>query len=411
MNRGVSGTIRPPSRTFASLSSRDFRFLWLGVVAMMLGLNMQAVVRGYLTYDLTSSPFRLGLVNTGFAFPMLALALFGGALADRLKKMRIIQACQGLGSVTALIVGVAISTDTVTWIHLLAASFINGFIFAFMVPARTALIAKLVPEDSLSNAFALNAAAMSSTTLFGPAIGGGLYAFIGPGGVYYLIAALQFSALVLTGCIRASDERSAPVGEKILYRIGEGLRYIARTPLLLGLLVIALATSLLVMPFRSLLPVLIVDVFNRGPDTLGLMLSVMGGGAIAGSLSIARLGRRKRGAILLAGGLASGAALLLAGFLPFFGVTIFVMLILGLSDAIRQSLNLALILESTEAEYQGRVSSVYTMNFGLMPLGTLPAGAIAEHFGVPATALVLASVLLTVCIFMLLKQPALRRIQ
>ncbi len=411
MNQGAGGTNKPESRTFASLSSRNFRFLWLGVVAMMAGLNMQTVVRGYLTYDLTSSPLRLGLVNSGFAFPMLALALFGGALADRLKKMRIIQVCQGIGSLTSLIVGVSISTGTVTWIHLLIASLTNGLIFAFMVPARTALIAKIVPQDTVSNAFALNAAAMSSTTLIGPAIGGALYAFIGPSGVYYLIAALQFSALVLTGCIRVTDERSARSGDTVIHRIGEGLKYIGRTPLIMWLLVIALATALLVMPFLSLLPVLIVDVFDSGPETLGMMLSVMGGGAIVGSLSIARLGRRNRGAILLAGGLAGGMALLLIGFFPFFGVTVFVMLILGLSDAIRQSLNLALILESTEIEFQGRVSSVYTMNFGLMPLGTLPAAAIAEHFGVPATAVVLATLLLIVCIYVVVKQPALRRIQ
>ena len=408
---GKAVAAEPRSRTFSSLSSRDFRFLWLGVIAMMAGLNMQGVVRGYLTYDLTSSAIRLGLVNTGFAFPMLALALFGGALADRLNKKRIIQVCQGLGSFTAILVGIAISTGTVTWIHLLFSSLINGFIFAFMVPARSALITKLVPGHLVSNAFALNAAAMSSMTLVAPAIGGSLYAFIGPAGVYYVIAALELSALLFTGCIRSNDEKRDHSGERVIRRIHDGLKYIAGTPLLLVLLIMALATALLVMPYRSLLPVLIVDVFDRGPETFGLLLSLMGGGAIVGSLSIASLGRKHRGALLLIGGFMSGWALLLAGLFPTFSVTVVVMLIMGLSDSIRRSLNMALILESTEDEYQGRVSSVYTMNFGLMPLGTLPAGAIADRFGVPTTALVLAVTLLIVCTLVLVMRPALRRMQ
>ena len=398
-------------RPFASLSFRDFRFLWLGVVTMMAGLQMQAVVRGYLTYDITASAFRLGLVNSGFAFPMLALTLFGGAMADRFRKKRIIQMCQGLGSVTAVFIGISISTGTVTWVHLLAASVINGFIFAFMVPARTALIPKLVEGSLVSNALALNAAAMSTTTLIAPAIGGALYAFIGPAGVYYLIAALELSAVVFTGLIGDDGGIGVPTGENIFRRILDGIVYIRKNPVLIILLVMGLSTALLVMPFRSLLPVLIVDEFHRGPETLGILLSTMGVGALIGSLTIAGLGRRRRGVILLAGGFMSAVGLLIAAMLPFFAVTMVVMLILGLSDSIRRSLNMALLLESTQDEYQGRVSSVYTMNFGLTPLGTLPAGAVAEHFGVPVTSLILGLILGGICILIVFLKPRLSRMQ
>lgn len=396
---------------FASLSYRDFRYLWLGVVTMMAGIQMQAVVQGYFTYDLTSSPLRLGLVNSGFAIPMLALSLFGGAMADRVEKKRIIQISQGLGSVTAVAIGIAVTTGAVTWVHLLISSVVNGLIFAFMVPARTALIPKLVEGPLVSNALALSAAAMSGTTLIAPAIGGSLYSLIGPAGVYYCIAALELSALVLTGLIRTKDEKASPAEEGVWRRILSGFVYIWRTPPLTALLLMGLATALLVMPLRSLLPVLIVDEFHRGPETLGILLSTMGVGAIAGSLWIAILGTRNRGLILMVGGFMSAAALMTAAVLPYFVVTLLVMLVLGVSDSIRQSLNMALILESTDADYQGRVCSVYTMSFGLMPLGTLPAGAIAELHGVPFSTLVLAVVLLCVCSAVFVLRPGVRNLQ
>ena len=108
-------------KTFYSLRFREFRFLWLGMVFLMMGMQMQMIVRAYLTYELTSSPFILGLVNAGFAIPMLSLALFGGAVADRMERKRVIQIGQCMAVVLALFVGVSIVTDTVTWIHLLCA--------------------------------------------------------------------------------------------------------------------------------------------------------------------------------------------------------------------------------------------------------------------------------------------------
>lgn len=409
--RGEVRAAKAGLKTFASLSSRDFRFLWLSVVFMMASLQMQGVVRGYLTYDLTSSPLRLGLVNSGFALPMLTLALFGGVLADRLRKKRIIQFCQGLGFVTATFIGISIITETITWIHLLIASLVNGFIFAFMVPARNALITKLVPEYRVSNALALNAAAISSTTLVAPAIGGNLYSLIGPGGTYFLIAAFQLSALFCTGLIRKGNEMGGATDKGMLHRIKDGLSHIKRTPTVMALIVMGLSMALISFPLRSLLPVLVVDVFKRGPETLGLLLSILGGGAIVGSLTIASLGRKNRGLLLISAGILSGTAMLVAGLFPLYGVFISIMLVLGLSDSIRRSLTMALILESTPPEYQGRVSSVYTMNFGLMPLGTLPAAAIAERAGVPLVSLLLGIIMLVACAIIAIRSSSLRRLQ
>jgi MFS family permease len=397
--------------TFTSLKVPNFRYLWLGVLFMMGGMQMQGIARGYLTYELTSSPVLLGLVSAGFAVPMLCLALFGGAIADRFERRRIIQACQGLGGITSLAIAISISTGAITWVHLLVASFLHGIIFSFMMPSRTALIPQLVSADLVTNALALNAAAMSSTTLLAPALAGNLYNLVGPAGVYYIISALEFAAVVFTGMIRGVAKSTERRGAAMMEDIVAGLQYVLKNPLIMVLLVMGLATALLAMPIRHLLPVFVVDVYGRGPAALGLLVSVLGLGALVGSLAIATMGQWRRGLVLILGGITSGVGLLLIGLIPVYSIGAMLMVLLGLGDAARRSLNMALLLEITDAPYRGRVSSIYMMNFGLMPLGILPAGVIAEYFGGQAAAGTLAIALLIICLSVGIFYKPLRRMR
>ena len=395
--------------TFSSLSNPDFRYLWFGLLFLMGGMQMQMIARGYLTYDLTSSPVLLGLVNAGFALPMLGLALFGGAIADRMERKRVIQLGQAGAGFIALFVAVSISTGVVSWYHLLLASMFQGVIFAFLMPARQAIIPQLVGQENLTNAMALNAAAMSVTTLIAPTVAGTLYAWIGPAGVYYLIAAFGLGSVVLTGFIRKVDSGPARPAVPMMSDIKAGLSYIRGSPIVLVLLIMGLATALLAMPFRFLMPVFIVDIYGRGPEALGLMVSVMGAGSLAGSIFIASLGRWRRGLLLIVGSFLSGIALLMVALIPMYFVAVGVMVILGLGDAGRRTLNQALIMEEVEDQYRGRVMSVFMMNFGLMPLGVLPAGVAAQVLGAQWAIGILAVMLLAITAIILISQKRLRR--
>jgi MFS family permease len=403
--------IKRPQNAGSALTFRDFRLLWLGTVFMNAGIQMQAIVRGYFVYDLTASPIILGIVSTGFAVPMLFLALFGGQLADRLPRKRIIQISQGISVATAVYIGISISTETITWIHLLCASLVTGVTYAFMVPARTALIPVIVSDVHAGNAFAINAAAMSTTTLLAPAIAGNLYAWIGADGVYYTVAAMQLGAVLCTGMIRQTETRMPATDKTPMQQIGAGLRYIGENRVIVVLIATAMATALLSMPFRSLLPIYVVDVFGQGPKLLGLLVSLSGIGAIAGALYIASWGTRRRGLILLIGGFISATGLVVAASFTTTVIIAICMAVVGFGDAIRRSLAMALIMESTDREYQGRVASVYTMNFGLMPLGTLPASALTEAFGVRFATAVLGVLLLAILSYIITTQKKLRNLQ
>ena len=156
--------------------------------------------------------------------------------------------------------------------------------------------------------------------------------------------------------------------------IRQGLGYVSRSPLVLALLVTGLITALLAMPFRFLMPVFVVDVYERGPEALGLLVTIMGLGSLIGSLFVASIRKWHRGLILLGSSFITGVALVLVALIPIFLAAVAIMLLLGLGDAGRRTLNQALIIEEVEDRYRGRVMSVFMMNFGLMPLGVLPAG-------------------------------------
>ena len=327
--RPSSAPSRGWRQTFSSLKNRNFLFLWIGMIAMMGGMQMQMLARGYLVYDLTGSASLLGVVSAGSAVPMLTLALFGGAVADRVDRKRLIQIGQLIVACLALIVGLAITTGWVRWEHLLVASLIQGAVWSFMMPARQAIIPQLVGPHQIGNAMALNAAGMSTMTLSAPAIAGGLYALVGPETVYFTIAGFSLAAVVMTTFI-SHTERAAPARKRTMMRdIGAGLVYIRGNQMVLVLLIMGLATTLLASPFRSLLPVFVVDVYHRGPDSMGLLVAIMGGGSLAGSLTVAALGSWRRGLLLIAGAFASGTALVLVAIFPHYAAAAAIMLLGG----------------------------------------------------------------------------------
>ena len=382
------------------------------MMAMMGGMQMQMLARGYLVYDITDSAALLGFVSAGMAIPMLFLAPFGGVIADRVERKRLIQGGQVIVAMFALVIGAAIFTDRIEWYHLLIVSILQGTVWTFMMPARQAIIPQIVGPERIGNAMALNAAGMSAMTLLAPAVAGGLYALAGPANVYFIISGLSLLSVALTTLV-PKPTRSAPASRKrdMFRDIGAGLVYIKGNSMVLVLLIMGLATTLLASPFRMLLPVFVVDIYNRGPDSMGLLVAIMGGGSLVGSLAIAALGDWRRGMLLIIGSFVSGIALLLIASFPFYYAAAVIMVLVGLGDAGRRTINMGLIMEVVEDQYRGRVMSVFMMNFGLMPLGVLPAGMIADALGGQMAIAILGVLLILVTLAVLLTQKGLRSFQ
>jgi len=158
--------------TFAALQIPAYRAYYGAIIMQMAAMNMQVVARSWFMYELTGSATMLGAVGLGGALPMLTISLFGGVLADRMRKKSILIAGQFASALVALGIAVSITVGTISWIHLFVAALFQGIVVSLMMPARQALIHELVGKDTLMNAIALNAAAMNLLRLMAPAFAG-----------------------------------------------------------------------------------------------------------------------------------------------------------------------------------------------------------------------------------------------
>tara|TARA_Y100001970_G_scaffold103268_1_gene129622 strand:- start:20008 stop:21144 length:1137 start_codon:yes stop_codon:yes gene_type:complete len=352
------------------------------MISMIGGMNVQMLARSQLGWDLTGSSLAVTLVGVGFAPPMLLFSIFGGVVSDRFDNKNIIQLGQlGVIAITTFI-AISIFTNTITIYHLIIVSFFQGTFWAFMMPARQSIIAELVEENQLNNAVSLNAAGMSLTTMISPAIGGIVYHYFGPGMTYVLITIFCIIAIIATSMIPKSKAK-VQKKSKVLGEIKEVFLILKDNTLLLYLIMLALVTTLLSLPTRTLFAPYASELLSGGALEVGLMLASIGGGALIGTLIAASIPQKtKKGKFILFTSLLSGLSILVLGFSSITIFSIFLCFFLGLGDAGRRSLNPSMIIEKTPQEYRGRVMGFYAMSFGFIPLGAIPMGIISDKYGV-----------------------------
>ena len=418
MTVGVGGAVgygrSYANRTFHSLANPNYRKFWISLIFLMAGINMQQMARAQLAWDLSHDAFLVALVGSGFAPPILIFGLFGGSLADRWNRRRMIQYAQLVVSLVAAGVGVSIVTGHISIWILFGAALTQGVCWSFMMPARQAIIPQLVGERELTNAIALNASGMALMTLAGPGIGGLAYGWLGPQATYFLMSVLMFVAFLMMTRVKVERPDAAAPGrrrENVFDSIVDGLRYSARNKTILILLLLTLATTMTSQSFRALMPAQVELIFDGGPRQVGLLMSTIGVGALIGSLFIAGLTDNvKRGVVLLLAGALSAVAILASTFVTVFLIGVVAMLALGLGDSGRRALNSALILEQTDAEHRGRVMGIYMLNFGLRPIGAIPLGILAERTSLQTSFAVAGAVLMISVILVWVLAPRIRRL-
>ena len=412
----ASGSAQGPQarglrRTFAALRNRNFRYLWTGTMFMWCAGQFQSLGQGYLAYELTGSAGLLGVISIGYGLPMLALALFGGAIADRMERKRLIQLFQGAEALIALALAISVITETVTWYHILVASTIHGALFAFMLPARQAIIPELVDRSEITNAIGLNSAGTSAIMLTAPALSGGLYELFGPAAVFLGMFVLQTAAVVFTGMVPSTRRAASRPARDVLHDVKEGLGVIGQNRVVMVLLAMALVSTVVMMPFTQLLPVFVVEIYNREAGSLGVMSAIMGVGSLPGSLFVAHVGGRRRGVMLLATSFMSGATLLLLAAFPYYAAGAAIMLFMGLGASPQRALKESLAMDAVDDRYRGRVMSVLMLSIGLVPLGVLPLGLAADNLGARATLFIMGGTITAMTLIMLMTQRVLREAQ
>lgn len=373
-------------RPFEALDERDFRNLWVGMLPGTMAMQMGMVTTGYVAYDISRSAASVSYVSLGMGIPMLFLGLFGGVVADRFPKRRTLMFTQTLIGITAALNATLVLSGVIQIWHLFLISALQGTAFAFNMPSRQAFVAQLISRERLMAAVALNQAGMNFSRVIGPSIAGALIAvpFIGAGGVYVIMTGMYaFVVLSLFRIPQAGD----PVREKRpspLRSLRDGLGYVHNNGVVFTLLLLAFIPVILGMPYQALMPVFARDVFHVGSGGLGLLLTLNGLGALAGSLIVAgSTSFRHRGMLQIGFGVMFGLSIALFAFGQSFYIALGALLIVGLASAGFQSLNSTLVMNNTDPAYHGRVMSVYMLTFSAMPLGVVPFGWLADHYGAP----------------------------
>ena len=373
-----------------ALRHRNFRLFWFGQLISLVGNWMQSVSQAWLVLLLTHDPFWLGVVAAVQFTPVLVLGLFGGILADSLPRRRTIIGTQTILMVLALILASLSWSGVVQVWHVLVLAFALGLVNAVDMPTRQAFVMEMVGREDVANAVGLNSAMFNAARIFGPAVAGLVIGVAGVTACFFLNGLSFVAVIVGLLAMREADLRGGvrlarphTLGE-VGANLGEGLRYVRGTPVVLLAVSVVGLVSTAGMNFNVLMPAMANDVLHVGASGFGFLMSAMGLGSLLAALGIAYLGRPKL-SILLAGAFALGALEVVFAGIRFFPLALVAVFGAGAGAiAMTATANSAIQLAVPDA-LRGRVLSVYTTVFaGSTPVGALFAGWLASSFGTPA---------------------------
>jgi MFS family permease len=380
-------TMTPPATIaprFAALRHRNFNLLWAGLIVSNTGTWMQNVAQGWLVLQLTNSPLWLGLLGLSFALPMTLLPLVGGAVVDRIDRIKLLYFTQTGAMVTALVLAVLTWTGSVHIYYILIASFIISSLLAFDNPARQALLPELVPLADLMNAISLNSATFTGAALVGPALAGALLAPLGAGTLFFLNGVSYLAVLIALSMMRGVRGRTADApGGSLGRSMLSGLEYVRGNRLMLALLGLSAVAALFGRSYQNLLPIFARDIWNGGPSGYGILLSAAGGGALIGAFGLASIRNvSNKGAVLVASGLLFSATVVLFALSPSFWPGVGLLFVGGIAVTVFATIISTFIQIAVPNELRGRMMSLYSITLiGLPSLGSMGAGSMAELLG------------------------------
>ena len=377
---------------------RDYRLVWSASVFNAVAIQVRNVAGLYQVYEISGSPFQLGLTGFFQAFPFVIFGLFAGAVADSFDRKKLLIATVSIQFIPSLLLGILTVTGTVQVWHVYTLGFLGTLVEVFNWPARSALIPRLVPRSLLMNAVTLNTIIIQLSFLLGPAIGGILIDGAGLSTTYFITNAMLIPAAIAILAMRTSG---IPEGERRrvnLRSIFEGIEFIWIQRIILSLFLLDFGVTLVGF-YRPILPILTADVFHTGASGLGLLYGAPSLGAIVGSMALLMMGDvRRKGILVVIAALIFAASLALLGIAQWFWMAVGATLILGFADSVSVAIRRTVVQIMAPDGMLGRASSLITVFAqATNGLGAILAGVAAHYVGAP-NALLLGSFLCFVMI-------------
>ena len=375
-------------RTFRSLTIRNYRLYFLGQVISFSGTWMQIVAQMWLVLRLTGSGVALGVTTALQFLPVLLAGPWGGVVADRFDKRRLLVWTQSAGALLALALAVLVATGAIRLWMLYALAALLGCVTAIDNPTRQSFVMEMVGPRELTNAVGLNSTIFTSARVIGPAIAGVLIATAGLVACFFVNALSYLAVIAALLAMDPSELHASAPAPRRRGQLLEGLRYVWSEPVLRLPLLLMAVIGTLAFNFRVLLPLMAQETFGGHAGTYGTLAAVMGGGTLAGALLVAGRERPTR-AMMVGSALVYGVSIVLAGLAPTLGLELVALVVVGAAGvAFASTANATLQLHSADL-MRGRVMSLYAVTFlGTTPIGSPLVGWIAETFGVRAAFLV-----------------------
>jgi len=388
------------ARTFSALRYRDFRLLWIGAFLSTTGTWMQTIAQGWLVLDMTNSPFLLGVDGFLATGPMIVFSLFGGVIADRLQRRKIMLYSQYLQMMFAFILAALIWGGNVQVWHIFVLSFLTGSAQSFSGPAYISLLPLLVQREDVPNAIAMNSMQFNLARVIGPIFAGAALIAWGPA-VCFLVNGLSFSA-VIVALLMLRYPGTKPAEKRGLFdEMKDGFRFVVTRRKLVTLTFLAFAGTFLGMPIVTFLPVVAKSIFGLKANGYAWMMTTYGIGSVTGALFIAATAHlARKGKLALELQLAFACLLIGFAFSRSLPLSLVISFFAGICIVGVIALYSSLVQLTSSDEMRGRVMSIFMLAFrGGMPLGNLLAGYVAQRWSITAALAVNGAVLAAVALF------------
>jgi MFS family permease len=367
--------------TFRSMSVRNYRLYFAGQLISTTGTWMQSIAQAWLVLQITGSGVALGVTVALQFTPVLLVGAWGGLVADRVDKRRLLVGTQAAAGVLALLLGAVTALGVVQLWMIFVLALGLGAVNAVDNPARRAFVVEMVGTEHVSNAVSLSSAMFMAARVIGPAIAGLVIAGLGvswcffANGVSYSAAVLAFMAM------REKEFFAVEPVPKRKGQLREGLRYAWSTPALRLVLVLTAVIGTLAFNFQVVLPLLAKETFSGGAETLGVLYAFMSIGSVIGALVSAHEAQATR-RFVLGAALAFGAALVVAAFAPTLGIELLVLVPVGAAGIAFTAMSNGVLQTECAPEMRGRVAALFTVAFlGSTPIGGPIIGWVSQQLG------------------------------
>jgi MFS family permease len=399
------------ANTFRAFRHRDYFIYWLGLMLGHTGTLIQSTAQSWLIFQLTDSPFYLGLEGLCLGLPRVLFSAFGGAVVDRSERKTIFVITQAGFFLMALFLGVMHQLGWIRVWHLLMVSALIGLLVSFEQPVRQSILHHLVPRQDLPNAVTLYQMVFNGSMLFGPSIGGLLIPWIDTKGCFFVATIGNLLVLATIFMIHIAPASQIARKTTLTRDMVEGFTVAWSTPIFLALLTVLAIVSFCTKPYTQFMPVFARDILHVGAPGLGILLMAPGAGAIFGGLTLASVRRFPKPHDLLfflAAGF--GTAILLFAGSQSFPLSLVFLFFAGAFQTTFLSSVATLLQMHTSESNRGRIMSMFGLiNRGLGPMGSFPFGLLATWLGAPWTVAICGVLTVSLVAYVVLGKAELRQ--